>query len=518
MMPIKRFEKVTTPYESVHGKKPDLRNLFPMFATAFIKHPNEGGEGSKWKSKSLKTILVGQCPNSDSQLFYHPPTKQLLSCADQYRLDTSSPSGPQFAEAFDNTFVFNTKSSLEKIHEPLTHETNATKFYKTPESEDYIEVTIISAPVNEDKDKYIVQHKISGDINEALASDLHDSNPNIQPIDMPNQDMPFPNIKWLKQDAHVTLYLPTIMPKSKQGILHHEDGEWTFLPGRRHPNNNKAIALPNFQTVAESMINNKKLFRGWRTDHFVKTARRVRLTSNLIAHQIMARKVSAKDLHLLEAPSLLKHNKLHPDDKRIWDESYREEYQGLVDIDTWETITEEEYQQTKHLYKGTMPTMAIAVIKYDKNGKPDRAKYRIVALGNLDPNSWSKSDCFAPVLSQFELRLMVAIAAQKNCTPKSGDVCQAFCQSYLPKGENYICRPPAGCPLTPKDAYWKLKKTLYGLKRSPRHFYELAKKILLSIGFTMHPSSPCIFVGTLIPGEPPVYLGLYVDDFIYFSE
>ena len=518
MMPIKRFNKVTTPYESVHGKKPDLRNLFPMFATAFIKRPNEGGEGAKWKNKALKTILVGQCPNSDSQLFYHPPTKQLLSCADQYRIDTSSPSGPQFAESYDNSFVFNTKSSLERIHEPLTHETNATKYYKTPDSDDYIEVTVISAPVNDDEDKYIVQHKISGDINEALSSELHDSNPNIQPINIPNQQLPFPHIKWIKQDAHVTLYLPTIMPKSKQGILHHEDGEWKFLPGRRHPNNNKPIALPNFDTVAESMINNKKLFRGWRTDHFVKTARRVRLTSNLIAHQIMARKVSAKDLHLLEAPSLLKHNKLHPNDKKIWDNSYKEEYQGLVDIDTWETITEEEYQQTKHLYKGTMPTMAIAVIKYDKDGKPDRAKYRIVALGNLDPNSWSKSDCFAPVLSQFELRLLVAVAAQKNCTPKSGDVCQAFCQSYLPKGENYICRPPAGCPLTPKSAYWKLKKTLYGLKRSPRHFYELAKKILLSIGFTMHPSSPCIFVGNLIPGEPPVYLGLYVDDFIYFSE
>ena len=28
---------------------------------------------------------------------------------------------------------------------------------------------------------------------------------------------------------------------------------------------------------------------------------------------------------------------------------------------------------------------------------------------------------------------------------------------------------------------------------------------------------PCVFTGTLIPGEPPLYLGLYVDDFAYFS-
>ena len=60
-----------------------------------------------------------------------------------------------------------------------------------------------------------------------------------------------------------------------------------------------------------------------------------------------------------------------------------------------------------------MPTMAISVIKYDGDGKPVRAKYRIVALGNLDPHNWTKNDCFAPVLSQFELRFLAAFAAQK---------------------------------------------------------------------------------------------------------
>ena len=162
--------------------------------------------------------------------------------------------------------------------------------------------------------------------------------------------------------------------------------------------------------------------------------------------------------------------------------------------------------------------MAIATIKYDGQGNPVRAKYRIVALGNLDPNTWSKQDCFAPVMSQFELRFLVALSVKKKCIPKTGDIKQAFCQSCLPPGENYICRPPPGCPITPSNAYLRLKKTLYGLKRSPRHFYDLACKLLKSVGLTQHPSSPCIFTGELIEGQPPIYLGLYVDDFIYFSE
>jgi len=30
-------------------------------------------------------------------------------------------------------------------------------------------------------------------------------------------------------------------------------------------------------------------------------------------------------------------------------------------------------------------------------------------------------------------------------------------------------------------------------------------------------SSPCLFTGVLIPGEPPIFVGIYVDDIIYFS-
>ena len=123
-----------------------------------------------------------------------------------------------------------------------------------------------------------------------------------------------------------------------------------------------------------------------------------------------------------------------------------------------------------------------------------------------------------PVLSQMELRFIIALAARKRCIPKTGDIKQAFCQSSLPPDENYICRPPPGCPVTPPNTYWKLKKTLYGLKRSPRHFYELATKLLLSLGLKQHPLSPCLFSGSIIKNKPPLYLGLYVDDFIYFSK
>ena len=98
--------------------------------------------------------------------------------------------------------------------------------------------------------------------------------------------------------------------------------------------------------------------------------------------------------------------------------------------------------------------MAISTIKRDGNGNPIRAKYRIVALGNMDPHNWDKADCYALVLSQAELCLLTVIATQSNRKLKSADVSQAFCQSYLPQNKQYFVRPPHGCKLTPKGMYW----------------------------------------------------------------
>jgi hypothetical protein len=37
------------------------------------------------------------------------------------------------------------------------------------------------------------------------------------------------------------------------------------------------------------------------------------------------------------------------------------------------------------------------------------------------------------------------------------------------------------------------------------------------MGLKSSSTSPCLFVGTIIEGEPPIYVGIYVDDIIYFS-
>ena len=423
---------------------------------------------------------------------------------------------PQFKENYDGRIQFHTKSSLQNIHSSPTHQINHTVFYKSDDNT-YLPAKVITQPFNEDDEPYVIQIIKSGDIIHVMNTEIQDTDPTatIEEDSTCNHLIP-----WCIHDAKVTMCLPVFQMKPKQGYLHQSDadGDFYFIPGRKKTNT--PIHLPDFTMKALSMYENKKLFRGWINSRHATIARHVQLTSNILAHQIYAKKVSAKDLIDMTAPaSLLKHAKLHPHDKSIWDASYGDEYYGLKDLETWEVITEEQYQYLKkNCNAKLLPTMAISVIKKDGDGNPDRAKYRIVVLGNFDPYGWEKHECFAPVLAQHEMRLLVNIAVQQGVIPKQGDVSQAFCQAFLPTDEQTVCTPPAGCPITPKNSYWHLKKSLYGMRRSPRHWYDLAHKILTTIGLKRSPNAPCLYYGKILPNEPPLYLGLYVDDFLFFSK
>jgi hypothetical protein len=65
-----------------------------------------------------------------------------------------------------------------------------------------------------------------------------------------------------------------------------------------------------------------------------------------------------------------------------------------------------------------------------------------------------------------------------------------------------------------------------GLQQSPHHWYDKINAILCSISLTSSLEDPCLYSGFIQdPNNPsgeqsasPLLLGLYVDDFVYFSE
>eukprot|EP00978_Attheya_sp_CCMP212_P011740 scaffold29154_cov53-Attheya_sp.AAC.1 len=128
---------------------------------------------------------------------------------------------------------------------------------------------------------------------------------------------------------------------------------------------------------------------------------------------------------------------------------YKEEIDGLQRLGTYEEINYAAYKALRA--KGApkaLPSMCVQTVKKDEDFNPDRAKSRIVIIGNHEARYWSNADKYAPVLSQLGLRLLTSMAVQHKRRLKQGDCKNAFCQATLPDDEPTIIHPPASCPFT----------------------------------------------------------------------
>ena len=485
---------------------------------------------------------MGNDSKSDGKLFYIPNTRSLIGSSD-FTLDPAPPSGPCFDLPYDGGINFNLLAPDDNALRPPTFDINTSVYVQSPTTHEFHDATIIDIPLG-GSHMFTVHYTDTEDIEQVHRDCIHDLSPE-SPAAPSWQTSPFPSVPWITHTStKVTMFLPNKMTSPKQGyLLQDSSGQWAFVPGRKTSSRHKGIPLPSFSSTLQSFIADKQLFPGWINKKRVMdqvalhhasliTARRIQFCGSSTLEDIsdsatatyvtnfFARHVSASNLHHPAPPrNLRSHHTLIASDKDIWDQAYMEEYLGLHDkTKTWEYISEKQYQALRPVIGNALPSMAISTIKRDEHGAPCRAKYRIVVLGNFDQHHWTTTDCFAPVMSQMEMRLLLAIAVQHRCLPKSGDFVQAFCQSFLPDDEQYICRPPPGCPITPPNTYLLLKRTLYGLKRSPKHWFDKATAAFTSLGLKPCANAPCLFTGTIVPGRPPLYVGLYVDDFLYFSE
>ncbi len=98
---------------------------------------------------------------------------------------------------------------------------------------------------------------------------------------------------------------------------------------------------------------------------------------------------------------------------------------------------------------------------------------------------------------------------------KQGDITCAFLHADLKPGENVYVDTPLGFAQYLKDGTkkcFKLKKTLYGLRQSPRVFWKFITEKLETCGLEQSKFDPCLFVGK------KVICVVYIDDLIFWSK
>ncbi|KAJ4715440.1 Retrovirus-related Pol polyprotein from transposon TNT 1-94 [Melia azedarach] len=114
------------------------------------------------------------------------------------------------------------------------------------------------------------------------------------------------------------------------------------------------------------------------------------------------------------------------------------------------------------------------------------------------------------------IRVLLAIVAHQDLELEQLDVKTAFLHGELEE-EIYMTQPDGFQVPGKEDYVCKLKKSLYGLKQSPRQWYKRFDSYMIEIGYTRSPYDCCVYYSKATNGSL-IYLVLYVDDMLIAAE
>ena len=136
---------------------------------------------------------------------------------------------------------------------------------------------------------------------------------------------------------------------------------------------------------------------------------------------------------------------------------------------------------------------------------------RLVARGNQQEEGIDFLEAFSPAVRTATIRIILHVAVTKGWKIRQLDVQNAFLHGEL-KQTVYMIQPPGFEDKTRPDYVCKLMKVIYGLKKSPRAWFDRFSSFLLKFGFECSFTDPSLFI--YHKGSDVIYLLLYVDDMI----
>ncbi|UYV83405.1 hypothetical protein LAZ67_23000904, partial [Cordylochernes scorpioides] len=185
---------------------------------------------------------------------------------------------------------------------------------------------------------------------------------------------------------------------------------------------------------------------------------------------------------------------------QFWKEAMNEEMNSLTENDVYECTT---------LPPGQKPIDCKWVLKTKLNSKGEITRYkaRLVAKGFAQKKGIDYEETFSPVARHDTIRTLLAIAANEDLKLVQFDIKTAFLYGDL-QDQIYIKQPEGFNNGT--DLVWKLKKSLYGLKQSPRCWNQKIVNFMKERCLKESTADPCLFFRKT--NDHLLIIAIYVDD------
>ena len=177
---------------------------------------------------------------------------------------------------------------------------------------------------------------------------------------------------------------------------------------------------------------------------------------------------------------------------------------SIIKNNTWDIIdrpTNRKPITAKWLFK----------IKKDAQGRINKLKARLVARGSQQQEGIDYNDIFAPVVKWSTILTVFALAAKYGWPLHQLDVITAFLNGTI--SEEILMEIPPGFPSSDDESkVCRINRALYGLKQSPRAWYDRITSWLQQQGLVQSSSNPNLYFKR--DGDKIIILLLYVDDLI----
>ena len=140
---------------------------------------------------------------------------------------------------------------------------------------------------------------------------------------------------------------------------------------------------------------------------------------------------------------------------------------------------------------------------------------RLVAQGFSQQEGIDYNEVFSPVVKHVSIRIMLSIVVNKDYELEQMDVKTAFLHGDLE--ERILMKQPEGyVKKGDENKVCLLKKSLYGLKQSPRRWNRRFDCFMKTQQFLRSKEDPCVYMKN-VKTTQAVFLLLYVDDMLIAS-
>ena len=194
----------------------------------------------------------------------------------------------------------------------------------------------------------------------------------------------------------------------------------------------------------------------------------------------------------------------------------RAEVSTLGQMDVYEEVKRESWMNV-------LPGTWAFKKKVFPSGLVRKLKARYCVRGDRQVYGKDFFNTFAPTVSWTTVRMLLLLSIQLNLANKQVDYTAAFVHADIDLPPDYakltaeekarqgvFVEMPRGFAKT--GHVWKLKKSLYGLRQSPRNFFLFLKSKLEAIGFEQATEvDPCLFI------SDKVICLVYVNDTLLFA-